>query len=87
MFPVAIFTPLPSWLMVVSAPVPDTGLFSHPFISPDSKSVPEIVLIDVARSSPENSDNEEIMAMAMAAKGHFLLFVQVFNFSPLSINY
>jgi len=45
------------------------------------------VLIDVARSSPEKSDNEEIMAMAMAAKGHFLLFVQVFNFSPLSINY
>jgi hypothetical protein len=53
MLPVAILTPEPSCVMVVSAPVPDTGLLFHPFNVPISKSVLEIVSAKATVGAPK----------------------------------
>jgi hypothetical protein len=78
MFPVAILTPEPSCVMVVSAVVPDTGLLFHPFNVPVSKSVLEITSADAINGALPNTENTPMAAQAETIK-NFLTAGLIFN--------
>jgi hypothetical protein len=78
MFPVAILTPEPSCVMVVSALVPDTGLLFHPFNVPVSKSVLEITSADATNGALLNKANIPVAAQTATIKD-FLNAGLIFN--------